>query len=117
CLQTLCAAVRAAVLGARAHLPPAPDTAAQATRPPDPDHQGHADITQPLPPAVSDWVEHSPLKCVCLLDAGKVRFVHFVHFPTVVSLPLSFRAAQTARNLTNIRLPVTFSEVPRIRSG
>src|SRR5438874_10755966 len=60
-----------------------------------------------MTPAVSDWVEHSCLKCVCLLDAGKVRFVHFVHFPTVVSLPLSFRAAQTARNLTNVRLPVT----------
>src|SRR5947199_80973 len=64
-----------------------------------------------MTPAVSDWVEHSCLKCVCLLDAGKVRFVHFVHFPTVVSLPLSFRAAQTAKNLTNVRLPVTFSEV------
>src|SRR5213595_1853938 len=64
-----------------------------------------------MTPAVSDWVEHSCLKCVCLLDAGKVRFVHFVHFPTVVSLPLSFRAAQTAKNLTNVRLPVTFSAV------
>src|SRR5439155_3827787 len=50
--------------------------AAHANLRPDTDDQRHADIKHPMTPAVSDWVEHSCLKCVCLLDAGKVRFVH-----------------------------------------
>ena len=64
-LQNLPRAFRAGDVGARAHLAPASKRAFDANLRPNADDQRHANIKQPVTSAVSDWVKHSCLKCVC----------------------------------------------------
>src|SRR5437588_3094 len=91
-LQNFARAFRAGDVGARAHLAPAPKRAAHANLRPDADDQRHADIKQPMTPAISDWVEHSRLKCVCLLDADKIA--------SLILLLSSLVILSEARNLS-----------------